>query len=162
MHRGGAPRSAYPLREDGPPWQGSRSGDMPRQSTRPAVSPPYSPGGLGEATQQVWDCQVEGCRWPRCGPGTQWDALQAPPGGCPVVACSEQSQLSTKCLRALASSPGDAPLQVWPGRPDVYRSWCIGLEVGVRAPPSLDSKVIPGGVAAPPAGGSAAWGAHLA
>ena len=22
------------------------------------------------------------------------------------------------------------PLQVWPGRPDVYRSWCIGLEVG--------------------------------
>lgn len=44
-------------------------------------------------------------------------------------------------------SPEDCPRRCGRGAPATSRSWGMGLQVGVRAPPSPGSCVVPGGVA---------------
>lgn len=115
----GEPRSACP-REDGPPWRGSGSGEMPGLSTRPAGSPLHSPGALGEVTQRVWDCGGEGRRWRRS--SRPAGRAAGAPWRMPVAACSARRSPPPSKRRWRKSgslgfliSPVDSPLQVWPG-----------------------------------------------
>lgn len=137
----GEPRSACP-RERG------RAGRCPG-CPRAQPGTPLSPGGLA-ASHGRSDCW--GAEWgaPHRTQPTKGRAA-VPPGG--RLLRADRSPLPSPAQRR---EPGSLGFLISPvgsrrrcgrGAPAIHRSWGMGLQVGVRAPPSPDPRVVPGRVA---------------